>query len=290
MRNPLLSILFLLFLNSLRAQTDLNKLAQAGRQVLEAPEFAVRDSSNNYFKRELKQFLAQGDNYTLELQQLTNMIRVSDPDDKVALYTWQMPDQQFNYLRFGLVVVNTNNGPVLTELHDALNDVTNLQERQLKADEWPGALYYKLLPLKGEKKKFTLLGYAPGEKTHKKIIDAIEIKRNGGVRFGAKIFRVEDWQDKVLRKAPYRLVLEYSSKYSVSVRWNDEEEKIIMDNVAPPKPKMKGLYFMYGPDFSYNALHWDDDWWHLKTGVNFNTGQQIEFRPASQPTGLPQRK
>ena len=63
-----------------------------------------------------------------------------------------------------------------------------------------------------------------------------------------------------------------------------------MDNVAPPEPKMKGLYFMYGPDFSYNALNWDDDWWHLKRGVNFNTGQQIEFKPPSQPTGLPQRK
>jgi hypothetical protein len=290
MRKFLLSILLLLSFSGLRAQLDLNELADVGRRILEAPEFAVRDSSNNYFKRQLKQFLSEGDNYKLELKLLNNMIRVADPNHKVAIYTWQMPDQQFNYVRFGLTVVPTKKGPIVTELHDALNDLTNVQERVLKAQEWPGALYYQLLPLKGEKKTFTLLGYAPGEKTHKKIIDAIEIRRNGSVRFGAKIFRVEDWQDKVLRKAPYRLILEYSSKYSVSVRWNENEKRIIMDNVAPPKPAMKGLYFMYGPDFSYNALNWDDDWWHLKSGVNFNTGQQIEFTPPSQPTGLPLRK
>jgi hypothetical protein len=289
MRNFLLIFLFILSLDGLKGQVDLNELARVGRQILEAPEFAIRDSSNQYFKKQLKLFLAQEDNYQLEMKELTSMIRVADPDDKVALYTWQMPDEKFKYQRFGLVVVATKNGPVVTELIDALETTPNLQEQILKPEAWPGALYYKLIPLKGEKDKFTLLGYASGENTHKKIIDAIEIRRNGGIRFGAKIFRVDDWQDKVLRKAPYRLVLEYGAKYSVSVRWNEKEERIIMDNVAPPQPKMKGLYFIYGPDFSYNALYWDDDWWHLINGVNFNTGQEIEFTPPSQPTGLPKR-
>lgn len=289
MKKTLLLFLLFLSLDALQGQVDLNELAKIGRQILEAPEFAVRDSSNRYFKEKLKLYLAEGDNYKQELKVLSNMIRVADPDQKVALYTWQMPDANFKYQRFGLAVVNTRKGPVVSELHDALAEIPNLQERILKPEEWPGALYYQLIPLKGEKDKFTLLGFAPGDKTHKKIIDAIEIRRNGGVRFGAKIFRVENWQDKILRKAPHRLVLEYSSKYSVSVRWNEKEKRIIMDKLAPPQPKMKGLYFMYGPDFTYDALHWEDDWWHLSEGVNFNTGQQIEFRPPSQPTDLPKR-
>ncbi len=290
MRIFLLIFLFSLSLDGLKGQVDLNELAKVGRQILDSPEFAVRDSSNRYFKKQLKAFLAEDDNYKLELKELTSMIRVADPSDKVAFYTWQMPDENFKYHRFGIAVVETKKGPVVTELIDALEDIPNLQERILKPEEWPGALYYKLIPLKGEKDKFTLLGYASGEKTHKKIIEAIEIKHNGGIRFGAKIFRVDDWQDKILKKAPYRLVLEYGSKYAVTVRWNEKEERIIMDNIGPPEPKMKGLYFMYGPDFSYNALYWEDDWWHLINKVNFNTGQQIEFRPPSQPTGLPKRE
>lgn len=287
MRNLVLICLFMLSLDGLKGQVDLIELAKVGRQILDSPEFAVRDSSNRYFKKNLKEFLQEGDNYRLELKGLTSMIRVADPDDKVALYTWQMPDADYKYRRFGLAVVSTKRGPVVHELHDSLASIANLQEQILKPNEWPGALYYKLIPLKGDDDVFTLLGYASGEKTHKKIIEAIEIRSNGAIRFGAKIFRVDDWQDKVLRKAPYRLVLEYGSKYSVTVRWNEKEERIIMDNIGPPQPKLKGLYFMYGPDFSYNAMYWEDDWWHLVNGVNFNTGQEIEFRPPSQPTDLP---
>ena len=122
---------------------------------------------------------------------------------------------------------------------------------------------------------------------NEKVIDIIEIDKNGRPVFGAKVFHIEEFMDKVLTRPPMRLILKYGGDYAASVRWNEEEELIVMDHLSPPDAKLKGVYRMYGPDMSYDALRWDKKWWYLDPEVKFNSRQEIEIKPPDKPLGLP---
>jgi len=291
MRKAFLLGLFL-FCSLLKAQDSisLEQLALYGRQTLEAQEFSVRDTANQRFLRGLKLFLAQEGNYKRELPQINNMLRLESPDGRFAIYTWQRPDAERKYQRFGLVAGEFKGETKVTVLEDRLDEIEDLQFSRCKPEAWPGAIYYEIQAMEGEKNKYLLLGLSLGQPLNRKIIEIITVTKRGKVSFGAKHFHVDEWMDRTLRKPPMRLVLSYNAKYSATVRWNEKAEMIIMDHLAPPEPKMKGLYQVYGPDFSYDALYWEDGWWYLKNGVNFNTGQDILIVPPSLPIDQPQNR
>lgn len=266
-----------------------DSLAQQGRLILESPEYAVRDSVNRWFGNALERYVKTEAGYDDELKAVTNMLSLRSDDNRFRIFTWQMPDENFQYKRFGLVAVQTEDqGIKITRLEDKLEDLPEPIFTTFRPKEWPGAIYYEILPEGQKDNYYTLLGFAMGEPVNRKIVEVIEVDDRGRVRFGGKLFRVEDFMDKTYRKPPMRLILSYSSKYSASVKWNAEEEKIIMDHLAPPQANMKGFYQMYGPDFTYDALYWDDGWWHLERDVKFNTGQPVKQAPPPKPDGLPE--
>lgn len=291
MRSLLLLGLFLMA-TGLWSQDDslrLSNLTHWGRLTLESPIFTERDSANQLFRAELLSFLEEEDNYKRSLPQVSNMLRLESPDGRFAIYTWQRPDAQRKYQRYGLVAGEFKGEIKVIELKDHLAEISDLQFQRCEAENWPGAIYYAIRPMPGEKYKYLLLGLAMGEPLNQKIIEIIKVGKRGKVSFGEKHFRVDEWMDRTLNRPPRRLVLTYNAKYSATARWNEQAEMVIMDHLAPPEPKLKGLYQMYGPDFSYDALYWDDGWWRLKSGVNFNTGQEILIVPPSQPKDLPNR-
>lgn len=263
------------------------QLRVRGERILAAPSFAERDSMNEWFLHTLEAYLRTPGNWQDPLSEVRNMIRLSD-EETFAIYTWQMPDSTRRYQRFGLVAVPTEQGVKTHRLIDNLGSLREPMFTVYRPHEWPGAVYYKLLPDGQEEGRFTLLGYAPNPPVHKKIIEVLEIGPRGRVRFGAKQFKVDQWADATLRKPPMRLILQYNAKYSATVNWHEGEEAVIMDHLAPPTPKMKRVYASYGPDFTYDKLYWDDGWWHLKEQVRFDTGQERTIVPPKKPVDLPQ--
>ena len=269
-------------------QSVVKQLQKTGRMILEHPEYRKRDSANRHFTSLLKDYISTEKGYEDPLKEVNNMLRLREEDGEFNIYTWQMPDSTFTYRQFGLVAANTRRGIEVTELTDEKESIQEPDFRVLKADDWYGAIYYEMIPVKkGRTTLYTLLGYVPGEKLNRKVVDVISVDRRGRPKFGARIFRIEQFMDQTFRKAPMRLILSYSGDYSASVRWNPKEEMVIMDHLVPPDPKLKGVYQMYGPDMSYDGLEWDDDWWHLKQEVKFNSGQNVPIIPPSKPTNLP---
>ncbi|MEQ9262463.1 MAG: hypothetical protein RLP14_04810 [Owenweeksia sp.] len=265
-----------------------HELQKAGRMILEHPEYEKRDSANRHFTQVLKDYVITEKGYEDPLKSVNNMLRLREEEGEFNIYTWQMPDSTFTYRQFGIVAADTRRGIEVTELKDQKELIQEPEFRVLKANDWYGAIYYEMIPVKkGRTTYYTLLGYVPGEKLNRKVVDVVSIDRRGRPKFGARIFRIEQFMDQTFRKAPMRLILSYSGDYSASVRWNVREEMIIMDHLVPPDPKLKGVYQVYGPDMSYDGLEWDDDWWHLKQEVRFNSGQNVPIIPPSKPTNLP---
>ncbi len=268
------------------------QLAETGKKILAHPEYKERKLANQKFLEELETYIATEKGFEDPLATVTNMVRLAG-EDELRIFTWQMPDSTYKYVRFGLVAANTRKGIVVTRLDDVAENISQPEFKILKADEWYGAIYYKLIPVKKKKSRdvvYTLLGYAPGRDINQKIIDVLEVDGRGRPKFGARVFKIDQFMDKTLRKPPMRLILSYGGDYAASVRWNDEKEMIIMDHLSPPDDKLKGVYRMYGPDMSYDGLVWKDDWWNLETQVKFNSGQNVKIVPPNKPTDLPRKK
>ena len=267
-------------------QTLPDLLASEGRKILEHPEFSERSEANQKFLDYLTRYISETSGFEDPLPGVTNMLRLELGDD-VRIYSWQMPDSLYRYTRHALVAVRMDDTIIVTRLEE-VQDVESMQFRKLKPGEWYGAIYYQAIP---ERKKnprfFTILGFAPGAEVNEKYIDVIEIDKKGRPVFGAKVFHIDEFMDKTLTRPPMRLILKYGGDYAASVRWDEEESLIIMDHLSPPDAKLKGVYRMYGPDMSYDALRWDKKWWYLDKEVKFNSGQEIEIRPPDKPLGLP---
>lgn len=265
-------------------------LAETGKDILANSEYAKRQAACDTFLVVLKNYIGTEEGYNDPLKSVTSMLRL-EYEDEFRIYTWQMPDASFKYVKYGLVAAETRKGIVVTVLTDGSRMMMEPEYKNLKPEEWYGAIYYKLIPT-GKKRNptFTLLGFAPDETLNHKIVDVIEIDNRGRPRFGDKVFHFDEFMDKTYRKAPQRIILSYGGKYAASVRWNDEKEMIIMDHLSPPDNKLKGVYSAYGPDMSYDALVWEKDWWHLETEVKFDSRQNVPIVPPNKPTDLPPGK
>lgn len=261
-------------------------LASEGRQILEHPEYQERRQSNLRFMDQLASYVATETGFNDALGAVNNMLRL-ELGNEIRIYSWQMPDSLYRYVRYGLVAVAMKDTIVITRLEE-VQDVEDMQFRKLKASDWYGAIYYEAIPERKKNPRFyTLLAFAPGEEVNEKYVDVMEIDKKGRPVFGAKVFHIDQFMDKTLSKPPMRLILKYGGDYAASVRWDEDESLIIMDHLSPPDAKLKGVYRMYGPDMSYDALRWDKKWWYLDEEVKFNTGQKIEIRPPDKPLDLP---
>lgn len=265
-------------------------LAETGREILANSEFAKRKEACDTFLVTLKNYIGTDQGYDDKLVSVKSMLRLDYKDD-FRIYTWQMPDSTFKYVKFGLVAAKTKKGIVVTELVDNSTMLMEPEFKSLKPDNWYGAIYYQVIPVKkGRDEVFTLLGFAPDETTNRKVVDVITIDKKGKPKFGDKIFHFDEFMDKTYRKPPLRIILSYGGKYAASVRWNDDKEMIIMDHLSPPDPKLKGVYSTYGPDMSYDALTWEKGWWYLQREVKFDSKQNVPIVPPSKPTDLPPGK
>lgn len=291
------SIFLLLFcFGSVKAQEDVLSAGQKdslkilGFIVRDNPEFKIRKEANDRFTEMLSTYLKSDEGYEDPMKDIVTMVNLSEEDNDFRIFTWIMRDSSYNMQCYGLVAANTRKGVVVTVLEDQHKGMFEAEYKTLKANNWYGAVYYKMLTVKkGRKKVYTLLGYSPDKPVQRKIVEVISVDKRGKPKFGAKVFYIEDFMDKKFRRPPMRLILSYSAEYSASVKWNEEKEMIIMDHLSPPDPKLKGFYDMYGPDMTYDGLEWDDDWWHLRSKVNFNSGQESEIRPPDRPIGPPSR-
>ncbi len=263
-----------------------DSLIVLGQTIRDSPEFKIRKKANSRFSELLQDYLSYNEGYADPLKEVSTMVSVSEEENEFRIFTWVLPDSLFDLKPFGIIAAKTRRGIALTSLVDQKQNLREPDFSILKANQWYGAIYYKLITTKKRRKKvYTLLGYSPDKPTQRKVVEVISIDRRGRPKFGAKVFYIEDFMDKKFRKAPMRLILSYSTEYSASVKWNEEKEMIIMDHLCPPNPRLKGLYNMYGPDMTYDGLEWDDDWWHLRPQVKFNSGQNIDIRPPDRPIG-----
>lgn len=266
MRTALYS-LFLLFTCQLQAQDQiwLKELKSHVYHIYEDSTDELRSYHNEQFKSLLDSILLDPNSFTRKFDSLENLSVHKAPDNRFRIYTWTRPliDGRFKY--YGFVQIKPKKGePFHIPLNEGGYSADAALESELSAEEWYGALYYKLIYHKHRRKRYyTLLGWR-GEDSFvtSKLVDVITINRQDEITFGKKMFVLDD------KKKQYRYIQRFGANIYSSLRWDKRKKRIVMDHLVPSKDELEGIWQFYGPDFSYDALEFKKGKWILKEDVD----------------------
>ena len=204
----------------------------------------------------------------------------------VLTWNWESSQREQNY--GGFVIFNddkSDEGWDWVELvHDSSEDV-NDDGRSYKPNNWTGALYYTMvLKYDGKTPVYTLLGWdgADGIVT-RKVMETMSIN-NGRVRIGLPYIEKENGLKK-------RHVLEYSDILQVTLKYEESEDRIILDRLAPNEPSLQGQTAFYGPTLDYDSYTWQNDKWVSSEFVEVkNDGNKKDKRPYNDPAPKNRRR
>ncbi len=260
---PLL-LIFLALPGVVRGQSAATITAHL-RAVAEAGTDALRDSASDRLKADLRAVLSSDSAFTADFPKVP-ISRVDAPDGKLRLFTWNVPRTNGTHRYEGLLLVNKGRKQVLYELRDMTEQITDPAFAPLSPENWYGALYYALVPVKrGAKTYYTLLGWKGQSAVEtQKVVEVLSI--SGSMpRFGAPLFPGE-------RKRPLRQVYAYSAQATMQLRWDPVRKAIILDHLSPTKPEFAGQAAFMAPDLTFDSWTWDKDHWRLDRDIDFRGG------------------
>lgn len=239
-------------------------LSQLGPTILKGKNDSERVAANTAFMDLFEKALSDPDSYNYPFDSLITISRLTPSDKAFHLFTWNMPCDDGTYKYFGYVQFkHKGEGVKVVKLIDNSDKIQSPESKSLSAKNWFGTHYYAIVETKYKKRKYyTLLGKDFNNRsTCKKLIDIIEIDRNGGVWFGDDVFSFN-------KKTPKRIIFEYSAQVSMSLKWEKEKGLIVFDHLAPPKPELEGQIQMYGPDLSFDGLKFKKGHWYQVDDVD----------------------
>ena len=238
-----------------------------------------RDSLNLILKADLKELITKANSPAVPLDGL-KISKVDAPDKSFRLITWNLPRENGTHRYEGLLLYSKNGKSSIHELKDATSTITSPETPELSIDQWYGALYYEVVPVKkGGKNYYTLLGWKGHDRVEtQKVIDVLHFK-GGTPRFGAPIFG----SGKLKRN---RKVFNFSIHSSMALRYDPNYEGIVMDHLSPSRPDLEGQFAFYGPDMSYDAYVWKKDHWEFQRDIDARDRNRSD-RPFNAPPPAP---
>ncbi|MCW3076635.1 MAG: hypothetical protein JWO32_1244 [Bacteroidetes bacterium] len=209
-------------------------------------------------------------------------------DKKFKLITWNLHKDDGTHGYFGYLLVNNSKrikkgmfGHETIEAYeyfkliDYSGTIKKPENYIGSPAKWYGMLYYSLVECDGF---YTLLGYDLNDNlTRKKFVDVLYFKPDGSPVFGKDVF-------KFARKNPKRLMFEYSSEVSMSLKYNEKRKQIIYSHLAPKDAGsvLEGQYQYYGPDGSFDALELKKDKWVTLEAIDI-TNEKNKNDKAEKP-------
>lgn len=221
-----------------------------------------RLKSNTAFKNILKRYLEKTDAEKINFDSVPALATLEPEDKSFIIFNWELPhnDGTFTYYAFVLQKNKKTKSFQLTELNDASLSIKRPESAILKANQWFGAHYYKIITVKRKGKNYyCLLGADWNDRlSKKKLMEVLSFEKDGSIRLGAPIINY----NKVTLN---RLIFEYSSNVSMSLNYDEKSKRIIFDHLSPIEEGLKGQYQFYAPDLSYDALKFKKGkWQHME--------------------------
>ena len=139
------------------------------------------------------------------------MFSKKEEQGRFRVFNWNVPLSKGNHYECVFAVPGSDGTIKLMECKPTKKDLSSLANRSMTHKDWPGLLYYDIVPLsKKNDKEFILLGWdGNDELTNRKVIETISISEKN-IRFGLNKF-------KEFPQSIKRYILEYSNEAIVSL-------------------------------------------------------------------------
>lgn len=248
-----------------------NKSIQAFESQMEGLMTRLRTATTDVEKTTINDSLRAIMSIALEKEEafdypfskLTTIGVIDSPDGKLRIVNWNVEKEDFSHDYFCFVIHKDKrkDTSIVTELKDISFGMPTQPTDVLTADEWYGALYYKIIPVKKSGKTiYTVLGWDYyTDMSQVKLLDAIYVSGKS-IKLGSSIFRMNEETLK-------RVFFEHSKKATMYLNYEDDRDRIMMDHLSPESPSMKNFREFYVPDLSYDAFVYERTRWVLKEDV-----------------------
>lgn len=247
-----------------QAEEELKQLQKA---VFYSRREADRLEANKEFIAAWKRIIDNPKILNYAFDSLKDVSILTPRDKKFKLITWDFHKDDGTFSYFGFLLVNnskrvkkgflhyeTENAYESFQLIDRSASVKSPENYIGGPEKWFGMLYTQLVECDGF---YTLIGWDGNDKlTQRKFIDALYFKEDGTPVFGKDIFRFP-------RKNPKRLMFEFSSQVSMSLKYNERRSQIVYSHLSSKEEgsMLEGQLQYYGPDGSFDALELKKDKW-----------------------------
>ena len=234
---------------------------------------SVKLKYNLLFTEKFKQFLAFPGNEKNPFDSLKALSQVQSNDGKLKIYTWMLQLDSFSvYKNFGIIVYSPPKGKskLIYELKETDDTTSKPLQLVFSASGWYSALYYRLVEVKkGKSSYYVLLGWkGHNSSTSMKVIEALYFEGDKPF-FGKRVFDFEN-------KLQSRVIFEFSSQAVMMLKYDDIKRMIVFDHLGPADGWLDNDYSKYGPDFSVDALKFENDYWNYIKDVDLRSDQSQE--------------
>ncbi len=216
-----------------------------------------REVANDTFLKLLHNSLTRLEAFDYSFDSLKHIGKLKSEDGKVRVFSWNFPYSDGSQKYYGFILLKKRVGEhILIELTDKRKEIEDPIKDILTPERWLGALYYSITDFKTkEGVKYILLGLDFNSVfSSKKIIEVLNVSKQGEVTFGSGVFSVGEAKLN-------RVLFEFSARASMMLRYVPESKTIVFDHLSPSRSDYSGNFQFYGPDFSYDGFRYEKGRW-----------------------------
>ncbi len=288
MRFFLPHILFCLLSTSLWSQLyDLENTILAHRNACfnTQNEDSLRYHNQQVFDL-LNQALKQEDSFEYPFSKLKTISFLASPDERFRIVSWNLefPNERNEYFCFIQSRFESKKQHTLF-VAEGCEEFSEENENEIfKYSNWPGAVYYKLIPFKRNgKHAYILLGWRKeNQLLEKKIADVLSYYK-GTIFFGLPVFEQQ-------LDLANRLVFTYPPSVNFNLKYNEELDGIVYSRLVPKQPGFKGVFSQYTTSFHFDGFIHKRGKWKFTENLDLRKEKEFVPRPKPQQGLLPPNK
>ena len=260
-----------------------DSLKTFANDIVNAPEPNQRFRADSNFIKMLVRTLKIQNSFYFPFDSLQTISKLYAPDSSFRIFTWQIKKDVYVFLQRGAIQMRTADGSLkLFPLHDVSMFTKKPQDSIRNANNWIGAIYYRIIQKNFNGKNiYTLLGFDDFTiNSNKKWMEVLTFNDKGEPVFGGPYFSFKNDSAKVSRKQADRFYIEYKKEASTTFNYDSSLNMVVYDHLISEteEPARKESYV---PDGDYEGFSWTNGQW-LHVPKVFNTTMQDGQFPQEQ--------
>ena len=242
--------------------------------IMSADSENKKRSANKAFIQHLKEVLQYKKSFKFPFDSLSTIARLTSPDNSFRIFNWLLQKNDGFYEYYAIVQYYNKKQKLyeIIQLTDNSTNIQNPEQEELDAKNWYGGIYYKIAYIKKNGRKFyTMLSWDGNDGySTKKIIDVMYFGGENRIKFGLPVFKNSK------QETQKRVILQYDSKTAASVQYEEKEQRIVFNNLVPPRKDLEGLKEYYIPDGSFNSYTYIKGKWWLQNDIDVRNKEKVK--------------